>query len=261
MELREKDVCNHLWSIGQRLADGLNDAARANGVDSSFACVGFPCSPVLSFTGGDDVTEAELRTLFHQEMIVRGVMVPYVAPSFSHGKAEVDRTVEAASGAFGISDASWTVSHSISISPAGSSSLSFGVTTSTAKRGLRMKVLVVGLGSMGRRRVRNLTYIGGHEVAGVEPDDKRREEVAAEFEIAAWPGFSEGLDWKPDALVISTPPDKHTEYACSAARAGIHFFTEASVVRDGMEELLELVRTERSSRLRPARCASTRPCA
>ena len=61
-----------------------------------------PCSPVLSFTGGGDVTEAELRTLFQQEMIVRGVMIPYVAPSFSHGKAEVDRTVEAASGAFGI---------------------------------------------------------------------------------------------------------------------------------------------------------------
>ena len=39
-----------------------------------------------------------------------------------------------------------------------------------------------------------------------------------------------------------TPPNKHTEYACSAARAGIHFFTEASVVRDGMEELLELVK-------------------
>jgi predicted dehydrogenase len=89
--------------------------------------------------------------------------------------------------------------------------------------------------------VRNLTHIGGHDIAGVEPDGKRREEAAAEFQIAAWPSFAEGLDWKPDALVISTPPDKHTEYALSAARAGIHFFTEASVVRDGMEGLLPLV--------------------
>jgi predicted dehydrogenase len=104
-----------------------------------------------------------------------------------------------------------------------------------------VKVLVVGLGSMGRRRVRNLSYIGGHEVAGVEPDGKRREKVAAEFQIETWPSFDEGLGWQPDALVISTPPDQHTEYACAAARAGIHFFTEASVVRDGMEELVELV--------------------
>jgi glutamate-1-semialdehyde 2,1-aminomutase len=102
MELREEGVCDHFWSIGQRLSDGLNDAARANGVDESFACVGFPCSPALSFSGGDVVSEAELRTLFHQEMIVRGVLIPYVAPSFSHSAAEVDRTVEAASGAFGI---------------------------------------------------------------------------------------------------------------------------------------------------------------
>ena len=36
----------------------------------------------------------------------------------------------------------------------------------------------------------------------MEPDDKRREEVVAEFQIATWPGFSEGLEWKPDALVI-----------------------------------------------------------
>ena len=102
MELREKDVSDHLWSIGQRLSDGLNDAARTRGVPEHFACVGFPCSPILTFTGGTDLSEAELRTLFHQEMTVRGVLIPYVAPSFSHGAAEVDRTVEAASGAFGV---------------------------------------------------------------------------------------------------------------------------------------------------------------
>src|SRR5947208_5509475 len=104
-----------------------------------------------------------------------------------------------------------------------------------------MKILVTGLGSMGRRRVRNLLYVGGHEVAGVEPSDARRGEVESELGITAWPDFEDGLAWSPDAIVISTPPDKHSEFAVAAARAGIHFFTEASVVRDGMDELIEAV--------------------
>jgi predicted dehydrogenase len=105
-----------------------------------------------------------------------------------------------------------------------------------------VKILVVGLGSMGRRRVRNLLHLGGHEVAGVEPNDDRRDEVAAELGIDTWQEFEDGLDWGADAVVVSTPPDRHSEYARAAARRGLHFFTEASVVVDGMEELLELTR-------------------
>jgi predicted dehydrogenase len=105
-----------------------------------------------------------------------------------------------------------------------------------------VKILVVGLGSMGRRRVRNLLYVGGHEIAGCEPNEERRSEVATELGIAVFPAFEAGMEWGPDAIVISTPPDRHSEYAAAAVRAGLHFFTEASVVRDGMEELIELVR-------------------
>lgn len=105
-----------------------------------------------------------------------------------------------------------------------------------------MKILVVGLGSMGRRRVRNLRHLGGHELSGVEPNAERRATVTDELGISTWASFEEGLAWKPDAVVISTPPDRHTEYAVAAARAGIHFFTEASVVRTGMDELVDVVR-------------------
>jgi predicted dehydrogenase len=105
-----------------------------------------------------------------------------------------------------------------------------------------VKILVVGLGSMGRRRVRNLLYVGGHEIAGFEPDADRRTAVSDELDIGVFPSFKTGIEWGPNAIVISTPPDRHAEYAAAAAREGIHFFTEASVVRDGMEELLGLIR-------------------
>jgi predicted dehydrogenase len=106
-----------------------------------------------------------------------------------------------------------------------------------------MRILVVGLGSMGRRRLRNLTHLGGAELAGLEPGDERRAEVAGEFGIPAFATLDEALEsFGPQALVISTPPDRHTEYAIEAARRGLHFFTEASVVPGDTDELIEVAR-------------------
>lgn len=104
-----------------------------------------------------------------------------------------------------------------------------------------LKLLVIGQGSMGRRRVRNLLHIGGQEVAAFEPDPSRRDAAAAEGGIVVFDSFEEGLEWGPDALVVSTPPDHHHEYALAAARRDLHFFTEASVVPGETAELIAAV--------------------
>ncbi len=100
-EVRERDVVDHLWTIGRTLQDGLNAAARDAGVAEAVSCSGYPCSPVLTFDGGDPLSSAQLRTLFMQEMVSAGILIPYIAPSFSHGAAEVEHTVEAAVTALG----------------------------------------------------------------------------------------------------------------------------------------------------------------
>src|SRR5215211_3596695 len=115
-------------------------------------------------------------------------------------------------------------------------------TRSERGTGISMRILVVGLGSMGRRRIRNLRAIGGQELGGVEPSERRRAAVADELGIPTWGSVDEAMAWEPDALIISTPPDHHTEYALYAARRGLPFFTEASVVADGMDELIEVAR-------------------
>jgi glutamate-1-semialdehyde 2,1-aminomutase len=99
-ELGEREASAHLWAIGRQLCDGLNAAAHQEQIADSFSAVGFPCSPVLSFVGRGAISSTELRTLFLQEMVAQEVLIPYVAPSLSHGSAEVDRTVEAAGAAF-----------------------------------------------------------------------------------------------------------------------------------------------------------------
>ena len=106
-----------------------------------------------------------------------------------------------------------------------------------------MRVLIVGAGSMGRRRVRNLLHIGGVELAAFDPSAERREQVASELGIATFEHFEDGLAWDPAALVISTPPDLHHEYALAAVQRGLHFFTEASVVPGDDDGLIEEVRS------------------
>lgn len=104
-----------------------------------------------------------------------------------------------------------------------------------------LKLLVIGQGSMGSRRVRNLVHIGGHELAAFEPDAERRAQAAAESGIQVFDSFDAALDFRPDALIISTPPDHHHEYAMQAAQRGLHFFTEASVVPGKTGELIAAV--------------------
>jgi predicted dehydrogenase len=104
-----------------------------------------------------------------------------------------------------------------------------------------MRILVVGVGSMGRRRLRNLRYIGTTDLAAFEPIAARRTEVSREFGVPVFATLAEGLEWAPDALVISTPPDRHAEYALAAANAKMAFFTEASVVPDGMNAVYAAV--------------------
>jgi predicted dehydrogenase len=104
-----------------------------------------------------------------------------------------------------------------------------------------MKILVIGQGSMGRRRVRNLSHIGSHEIMAMEPDAERREQAAAEHGTPVVETFEEGLRWGPAALVISTPPDHHHAYALAGAERGLHFFTEASVVPGETAELIAAV--------------------
>lgn len=100
-ELRERDAIAHVWRVGAELQAGLEAAARDAGVCDVVSCSGYPCSPLLSFDGaGDPDRGDQLRTLFLQETVALGVLMPYIAPSLSHGDAEVQRTVEVAAQAF-----------------------------------------------------------------------------------------------------------------------------------------------------------------
>lgn len=106
-----------------------------------------------------------------------------------------------------------------------------------------MKFLVVGLGSMGKRRVRNLQALGHTAIAGFDPRADRRAEAHEKYGITTYDSFAAALEQHaPDALVISTSPKYHMDYALPAADSGIGCFIEASVVdADRIAELSQKV--------------------
>jgi predicted dehydrogenase len=106
-----------------------------------------------------------------------------------------------------------------------------------------MKWVVVGLGSMGKRRLRDLTALRVGEVFGVDPRADRRAEAARLHGVRTFADFDSAMETDPVAVIISTPPDIHVHYALRAARAGKHFFKEASVVSNGYPELRALCAT------------------
>lgn len=106
-----------------------------------------------------------------------------------------------------------------------------------------MKLLVVGLGSMGKRRIRNLKALGVESILGFDVREDRRTEAAERYQIQVFSRIEDAMAADPDAWIISVPPDLHVRYALQAIRAGKPFFTEASVVTDGMEEMIQEMRT------------------
>jgi predicted dehydrogenase len=91
-----------------------------------------------------------------------------------------------------------------------------------------MKILIAGLGSIGRRHLRNLLALGEKDILlyrtrrSTLPDDE-----LGDFPVAT--DLAEALDRQPDAAIIANPTALHLETAIPAAQAGSHLLLEKPV--------------------------------
>lgn len=92
---KEHNVTEHLWSYGQRLIDGMNAIAKELGVEKEFEASGVACSPYYATRDRSGQVSLPLRTLFSQEMIKGGVLMPWIAISYAHGEKELEITMSA----------------------------------------------------------------------------------------------------------------------------------------------------------------------
>lgn len=89
------DVTSHIWKIGGKLVTGLRALARAEGVEDHVKVIGFDCNPQILCYDSKGNYWPELHTLFHEEVISWGVLIPWTTITYSHGEEEVDVTLDA----------------------------------------------------------------------------------------------------------------------------------------------------------------------
>lgn len=99
-----------------------------------------------------------------------------------------------------------------------------------------MKIAIVGLGSMGKRRIRNLVHLGERDLVGFDIREDRVREVLSLGHQAREFTADESLR-NFDAVVVSTSPAHHVSVLERAVRSKVPVFVEASVTLDGLAQL------------------------
>jgi predicted dehydrogenase len=108
-----------------------------------------------------------------------------------------------------------------------------------------MRFLQVGLGSMGKRRIRCLRALGENDIVGFDTRADRRNEAEKLYSVQTVDNFERALQGGIDAVLVSTPPDLHYPFVKAALEAGKHTFCEANIVSEGADEFLRLAAAKR----------------
>jgi len=86
--------------------------------------------------------------------------------------------------------------------------------------------LIMGLGSIGQRHLRNLLSLGAGEIIGYDVNEGIRHKVADEHGIRTYGQMEQALAKGPDVALICTPTSLHIPHALVAAEHGCHLFIE-----------------------------------
>jgi len=96
-----------------------------------------------------------------------------------------------------------------------------------------MRVLVLGIGSIGRRHARVIHGIGGHELILADTREEFLAELAEELSPRATvTDYRDALKLEPDAAIICTPNSLHADMAVECAQAGCHLLVEKPIAHD-----------------------------
>ncbi|RME08367.1 MAG: gfo/Idh/MocA family oxidoreductase, partial [Anaerolineae bacterium] len=107
-----------------------------------------------------------------------------------------------------------------------------------------MKFLIVGIGSIGKRHLRNLRALGYGDLLAYRSSRRDVEAIEREFGVRSFFDLEQALAEKPDVVIVSNPTHWHIPVALAAARAGAHLFLEKplSHTLEGVSELSALVK-------------------
>lgn len=107
-----------------------------------------------------------------------------------------------------------------------------------------MKIVVIGLGSMGRRRIRLIKqYNDSYKIIGVDLNKERRIASESEFGIETIDSLEEAIkNNNLDSAIICTSPLSHSKLIKLCLENNLHVFTELNLVADGYDENIQLAK-------------------
>ena len=94
-EAQRIDLTAHVWSTGKRLVEGIRSLAAEEGVSDYVRMIGFECNPQLLCTNAAASYWPALHTSFHEELISRGVLMPWTTITLAHKDDELVLTMNA----------------------------------------------------------------------------------------------------------------------------------------------------------------------
>lgn len=108
-----------------------------------------------------------------------------------------------------------------------------------------MKIAIIGLGSMGKRRIRLIKEMyPEYEIIGVDGREDRRNEAVEMFHILCFDSIS-SIEEKVDCAFICTSPLSHAVIISDCLKHGWHVFTELNLVQDGYDENIKLAKEKK----------------
>jgi glutamate-1-semialdehyde aminotransferase/spore coat polysaccharide biosynthesis protein SpsF (cytidylyltransferase family)/predicted dehydrogenase len=111
------------------------------------------------------------------------------------------------------------------------------------------RILIVGCGSIGRRHAENLKSLGLQWFAFCDQDPQATELCCKAVKGECFTDYAEALQqFKPDVVVICTPPVCHIEQAVEAVQAGAHVFIEKPLSHESSGIQLLVVEARRHGR-------------
>lgn len=108
-----------------------------------------------------------------------------------------------------------------------------------------MRFVVVGLGSMGRRRIRLLKTLPlDIDIAGVDLSESRRSHAESECGISTFSSLEEAVGVSmPIAAFVCTSPASHGSIVVQCLKMGVNVFTEINLIGDWYDEAMHLATT------------------
>ena len=103
------------------------------------------------------------------------------------------------------------------------------------------KVIIIGLGSLGKRRIRLMKQIDEKLVIfGVDSREDRRKEAEELYDIKSYADMKDALTQDYDCAFICTSPLSHANLITLCLENNLHVFTEINLVTDRYEENIKL---------------------